>query len=288
MVADTTPQRQGEAIERVPFESYYDLPDLHATAIKDMLVSPRLYKARREKKRPDNDTLRRGRAIHTAILEPTRFLADYVLWTGKVRRGKKWDAFREEHAGKTILTPQQYETAQQAARAVLEHDTAGEILSDRKARRELTLRWTHVRTGLRCKARIDFLGTVLADIKSAGDPSPRRFSSSAGRYGYASQLAFYADGVAAVLGQLPPVKIIAVQSVEPYDVVVFNVNEKVQGTGRELVEKAIDRIAECTATRAWPGIAPTGEVELELPLWAAPDYEEDGPDESQPIEDAAF
>jgi hypothetical protein len=287
MVAELT-ARNGQAIERVPFENYVDLPALHATALKDMLTSARLYRRRRDKPRADSDTLRQGRAIHTAVLEPARFLADYVLWTGKARKGKTWDAFKAEHAHKTILTRQQYDTAQWVAEAVREHDIAGEYLNERKAQRELTLRWVHQRTGLQCKARIDFLGSFMIDLKGTRNPAAAKFCADSGRFGYALQMAFYGDGEACVFGKLPPQKIIAAQNVEPFDVVVYNVAEKAQRIGSEQAEKAIDLVAACIASNKWPGLAPDKEIDLVLPPWAAPDYDEDGPDESQPIEDAAF
>jgi hypothetical protein len=287
MVAEAI-QSKGEALERVPFEQYVDMPDLHATALKDMLTSPRLYKARRERPKQDNDTLRRGRATHTAVLEPRRFLADYVLWEGKRRAGKEWEALKERAGDKTILTVEQYETANKIADAIHEHAIAGPLLAERTARRELTLRWRHARTGLRCKARVDLLGSALVDVKTTRNPDPRKFAADCARYGYALQMAFYADGVASVLGTMPPVKIIAAQSVEPFDVVVFALDEQTQRIGSEQVEKAIDLVAACIAANDWPGIASSEEVTLRLPAWAAPDYSEDGPDESQPIEDTDF
>lgn len=287
MVAELT-QPKGEALERVPFEQYLGIPALHATALKDILTSPRLYRWRRDHPKEDIDAFRVGRAAHTAALEPTKFLRDYVLWEGGVRRSKKWDAFQEANGHKTILTVEQYRTAECIAEAILEHEEAGALVADRTAKREVTLTWTHPRTGLACKGRIDLLGQALVDIKTTRDPNPRKFSAAAQRYGYFLQLCFYADGEAVVFKKLPPPVIIAAQNVPPFDVVVFELDEKAIAIGHEQAEKAIDMVAQCTAAKAWPGIAPTGRVPLTPPLWAAPDYSEDGPDESQPIEDAAF
>ena len=67
-------------IERLPFERYVDLPGEHATELRDILVSPLQYHRRKDKPRPDSDALRVGRAGHTAILEPDRFMFEYVVW----------------------------------------------------------------------------------------------------------------------------------------------------------------------------------------------------------------
>lgn len=270
-----------------PFENYVRSPEVHATGLKNLLVSPLLYKRRQEAPMSESDTLRVGRAAHTAILEPDRFLLDYTLWTGKVRRGKEWDAFVASQGKRTILTAAQYKQALKMRDAVRAHPVASRLLSEQAAQREVSLRWTHARTGVKCKARVDWLGSVLVDIKSTRNPDPRKFAADAARLGYVFQLAFYDDGRAA--NQLPPapVKIVSVQNVEPYDVVVFDLDERTLAIGREQIEKALDLLVHCTARNEWPGIAPE-EVALKLPAWAAPDYDEDAPDQSQPIEDVDF
>src|SRR3990167_8857553 len=110
MVAEPT-QQQAEIIERLPFERYVGIADaLHATGLKDMLMSPLHYNWWRTHKRADKDTFRVGRAGHTAILEPDRFLLEYTVWRnkpdGKTRKrdGKEWEAFKEANKDKTILT----------------------------------------------------------------------------------------------------------------------------------------------------------------------------------------
>jgi hypothetical protein len=269
------------------FDDYVRSPEVHATGLKNLLVSPLLYKRRQEVPMSDSDTLRVGRAAHTAILEHDRFLLDYALWTGKVRRGKEWEAFVAAQGKRTILTAAQYKQALRMRDAVQAHPVASKLLSDRAARREVSLRWTHPRTGIKCKARIDWLGSALIDIKSTRNPDPRKFAADAARLGYVFQLAFYDDGRAA--NKLPPapVKIVSVQNVEPYDVVVFDLDERTLAIGREQVEAAFDLLVRCQAANDWPGLA-SEEVTLRLPAWAAPDYDEDGPDESQPIEDVEF
>jgi hypothetical protein len=266
---------QAHSQERVPFEAYTEIEAAHASALKDLLVSPRLYRWRRDNDRPDSDLFRVGRACHTAVLEPERFLADYVLWDGGIRRGKEWDAFRTkaEAKGRTILKQDQYELALAVRDAVRSHAVASALLRD--GRPELSLRWTHERTGTPCKARVDWLGSALVDIKTARDVSPRAFSAAAARLGYALQLALYRAGVHAVTGELPPVKIIAVQNCAPYDVAVFDVTAETLAIGEQQYEGALDLLAECTRKNEWPGLAPDAEVPLVLPAWAAPEADEE-------------
>lgn len=267
---------RAEVIEALPFEEYIKIEGLHATSLKDMLVSPRLYQWRRKNKREDTDSLRVGRACHTAILEPDRFAFEYLVWRGSKmgrRFGKRWDEFTAlaKSAAQTILTEQQYETAIALRDAVRQHPLAKALL-DEGGRKELTIRWTHERTGLPCVSRVDYLCSVITDVKTTKNTAPGKFSADAVRFGYPMQAGFYGDACAAAgLGALP-FKFLAVQNVPPYDVAVFNVPEDVLAFGRKQYEEAIDKLIACKESNTWPGATPD-EEELRLPAWAAPEEE---------------
>lgn len=268
----------GGVDQKLTFTDYLALPAAHATGLKDLLVSPRLFKYRKDNERPDSDTLKVGRACHTAVLEPEKFLRDYILWDGGRRAGKEWDAFRTKalEKGRTILTDKQYALALKVRDAVHEHEVARKYVTHPERRTELSLRWRHERTGLECKARVDLLACgALLDLKTTRDPSPRKFAADAARLGYALQLALYRDGCAAALGELVPIKIIAAQNVPPYDVCVFDLPPETLAIGSEQTERALDLLLECTRTNTWPGIAPNEELPLTLPAWAAPEAEEE-------------
>ena len=258
----------------LPFADYAKSPEAHATALRYLLVSPLAYLRAIENQCDETDAMRFGRAVHTACLEPDRFLVDYVLWDGGARRGKAWDSFCAASATKTILTAAQYNQALRVRDAVRNHPIAGKYLAD-KGQAELSIRWIHERTGIAIKCRLDYVSSVLVDLKSTRDPSPRRFAASAAQFGYDLQMALYADGAAAAgLGVLP-VKLIAVQTVEPLDVVVYSLSEEFLAAGRDKYERSLDLLVECERTNAWPGIAANEEIELRLPAWAMPEAEEE-------------
>ena len=52
-----------------------------------------------------------GTYFHTAILEPHLLEKECVVFRGKARRGKEWEAFKTEHDGKAIITEREYELA---------------------------------------------------------------------------------------------------------------------------------------------------------------------------------
>jgi len=52
-----------------------------------------------------------GTYFHTAILEPEKLEVECAVYRDGIRSGKKWDAFKELHAGKAIITASEEEVA---------------------------------------------------------------------------------------------------------------------------------------------------------------------------------
>lgn len=265
-----------EGLDGLSIEDYHGFAALSATSLKDMLTSPLLYQWRRDNGRVETDVLRVGRAVHTAVLEPHRFEAEYVVFPGKVRRGKEWDAFALEAKAQsqTVLTLVQRETSMEIAAAVRANPLAMALL-DGAGRPEVALIWNHARTGRRCKARIDWLGDgASVELKTARDVDPRGFANAFVRYGYHVQVAHYRAGLEACGLSGRGTKVIAAQNQPPWDVVVYDVPEDVVIIGEEAAEAAIDRIVACEAAGLWPGVAQGKELELKLPAWAVPNWDD--------------
>ncbi len=267
-----------EVIERLKFGDYLKLPGVHSSELKNILVSPLLYAHRQLQPKNDTDVLREGRAGHTGILEPQRLLAEYAEYdtvhtegknAGKKRNrsGKAWADFLSANTGKTILTPSQFANAIALRDAVRDHPVAGPLFKG-IGRNELSIRWTDTETGLVMKARPDRLtAEALIDVKTTADPTPRAFGNIATRMYYFMQLALYSDGVEAVFGVTPAVKIVAVQKTAPYDVVVYDLEHEELEYGRAQYRAALRRLVECRKANQWPGFAVDGSIPLKLPGW---------------------
>jgi hypothetical protein len=242
--------------------------------LKHMDRSPLHYRHATTAPRRDTPAFRFGRAVHVLCLEPERWAADYVTWDG-IRRGKSWDAFEAEHAGREILTADESERAMAIASAVRSHPVASTHL--KAGIKEGAIQWVDEETGLACKGRFDALGGRLVDLKSAADVDPQRFAASVYRYGYHGQLAFYADGLAAngIALDGDPV-IICVESVEPHDVVVYTADPFVVDQGRQMYRRLLARVKECTERGEWPGISGAATLPLLLPAWAEVEGDEHG------------
>ena len=69
-----------------------------------------------------------GTYYHTAILEPHLLNEECCVYTGKVKRGKEWDAFQAENEGKVILNLKQLDEARNLVQATEASPVAMDIL----------------------------------------------------------------------------------------------------------------------------------------------------------------
>lgn len=251
---------------------YEDIRAVRWSRLKEMRTSPLQYKHACEREdTPPAAAMLVGLAAHAWLLEPDDFERLYICYP-KQRRGKAWEAFREDHADKYILNDSEWKRALGTAMAVIQHPIASRYLSG--GVQEHTITWTDPETEIDCKARVDHAGSHLVDVKTTGVIQPERFYSHAARLGYHGQLAFYLDGLRAngFEVDVEPI-LIAAQSEPPHDVVVYKMPPMVVNAGRRLYRQLLQRVAACRAAGEWPGIA-TEEQDLQLPEWA---FLDDGP-----------
>jgi hypothetical protein len=251
------------------FKEYVEIKAEHWSTLKHMGVSPLHYKHARENPTEDTVTLACGRGIHTALLEPEKFDDEYVIFPGKTRRGKEWDAFKIEHANRTILKAAERDRVLAAADAVRKHPDVQAFMRNGVA--EQSVKWVDEESGLTCKSRIDWLGEVLFDLKSTSEVDQRKFGNLAARMLYHGQVGMYSDGAA----HRGPVYLVAVEAEAPHDVAVFRVTDDALFTGRELYRDLLKKVAACNTSGVWPGRFP-GVVDLELPAYVYEDDQDDG------------
>ena len=80
--------------------------------------------------------MRIGAGVH-AIL----FGTPYAIWTGKVRNGKAWEAFEDEHVDQTILNARELAEAQNIVHAITDHREAADLLFNDDAVTEQQIAW---------------------------------------------------------------------------------------------------------------------------------------------------
>lgn len=250
------------------FRDYAALDAVNWSRLKAMRVSPlQFFHELTNPQSFDAAHFRVGHATHCLVLEPDSFKERYTRFDG-TRRGKAWTAAKShaEAGGLTILSEEEATAAFGASASVLTNPHAKAILSE--GLREVSLTWEDPETGLTCKARIDFAGDRMVDLKTAARIEPRAFRSAATRLGYHGQFAFYVDGLQAngIATAKEPVMIV-VQSAMPHDCIVYLMPPHVIEAGRQEYRRLLRKLVECAETETWPGIA-KGPVVFELPPYA--------------------
>lgn len=229
----------------------------------------------------DTDARQRGRAVHCAVLEPTRYRTDFVVWTGKVRNGKAWDDFQRANSDKEVITKAMNDTALTMARAAGATPAARPYLMGGKS--EATLLWPFVREDIgsvagytmQCRSRLDFIADcgALVDLKTTRDASPGGFGREVARYCYHVQAAFYQDAYFAVTGKRLPYVWVAIEAASPHVGAVYRATPRAFELGRETYVEWMDRLNACQRANHWPGYG-EGEMDIELPSYLDPDDDE--------------
>ena len=256
--------------DAVDFSDYASIDAHNGSSVVNMTRSPLYYRWQKDHPEPPSPSMILGTITHRMILEPDS-IGDFVTWgekpDQKVRLGKVWDAFRDEHEGKTIITRKERDDMVQIAVAVRRNPVIASLLKD--GRSEVSMVWKDTEMGHLCKGRMDYLRAdpMILDLKTCRDARPFQFGNQAYKLGYHVKLAMYQDGYFALTGELAPVKIIAVENKPPYDCAIYAVPSDVLQQGAEDYQRLMRRILECEESGIWPG-AVEGESALSLPTYA--------------------
>lgn len=270
------------AIEsRVPYADYAALDAINISRLKELRRSPQHF--RYSLKHPKvSDPMTLGTATHVAVLEPERFASQFAIWSNRTdagkmspRNGKTWDAFRELHAGRTIITIDEATEAQAIAAAVRSNVLAMKYLAAGEP--EVSMQWLD-RERL-CKGRIDWLTHIdgkpyLVGLKTARDCRHFAFGSQAAKLGYHLQFSWYADGYHAITGKNPSLVEIVVENTAPYAVAVYRIGDDILAQGHDEYVRLLELLEKCESTGEWPGPAPV-EEDLTLPSWVYGSQEND-------------
>ena len=206
--------------------------------------------------------MRLGSLVHCAVLEPEELGKRYGVCAPRNTKAGKEQAERMAAAGIEAVTGSDMELALAMADAVHSHQAAAELLRNGQA--EQSFWWDDSATGLRCKCRPDWYdGTTVVDLKTTTDASPAGFARSVATFRYHVQASHYLAG----LHGAERFVFIAVEKTAPYAVAVYELDAAAMAAGDELRQRDMRVIADCQATKEWPGYGDTCQA-LSLPSWA--------------------
>jgi len=127
-----------------------------SSQLKVMLNDPILFHKKyilKKIPKEEKDCYDVGNAFHTKILEPKLYDKEYTNFTGKMKRGKDWDAFKEKNKGKIILGNKQQLEVENLVEAIGENKDALGLLKGGKSEVSIYVEML----GVKIKVRFDKL-----------------------------------------------------------------------------------------------------------------------------------
>lgn len=222
-----------------------------------------------------------GQLEFDSIIQRYRVMPDYHLTPENVTvKGVSTDSksttfYKERSAwffaecvklNKTVVTVEEFAKLDACLMAILKSKEACDCLSGGNA--ELSIVWRDDKTGLLCKARIDYQKPDrLTDLKTSRDdkstPLTESFDWSLWTYAYFSQAAWYQEGWRNLTGDLLPFYFAVVTNSEPFQAIAAPVGEMSLRVGRRKNAERLDKWLACEQAGKWPGYA--SPVMFELP-----------------------
>ena len=226
-----------------------DMPIRHHN-LRAIGRSPAHYLESFQDGRSSTMSMRIGSGTHGLLLGK-----EVVLYPGKVRNGKVWDAFEKEHAerGAVILNAKELAKATAMNAAVRAHETANRVLFCEGTVHERTILWEQM--GRKCRTTPDAASIRhLVEVKTTKCADPARFVRDAMFAGYHAQLANQADALEYQNGIRPKdVYVVAIENTAPYVVEVFRLTPNALEQGARLNRLWLERALSCEAAGTYPG-----------------------------------
>ena len=204
------------------------------------------------------------RAIHTLVLEPFQFEDEYAIYMG--RRDKRTKAYKEflaENKGRTVLTPDEYETAMSCASAVNDHPWVQELIAHPGTETEVPMFWQDPDVGP-CKGKADILhyskerGLIVADLKTFATTDGNQIARQGGLNGWHLQAAHYLQGARHHFGlELEPTSVsafaIVVEAAPPHDCTVCQWGEPTLEAATFEHRALMLKLRDCIERDEWHG-----------------------------------
>jgi exodeoxyribonuclease VIII len=241
------------SIENVPNDVYHASEGVSTSKLKLWLECPAKYYAQHvagEIKRKEKKAFDVGSAAHCLILEPEKFNSDFIIQPEeiKVRRGKAWDAFKEQAGDKIVLTKSDWEACHAMRDAVMAHTVGAQLVQNGKPEVAFFKRDEETNLIIKCKADY-IIGDLIVDVKTAVSSEPSEFGRKAKTLGYHIQDAIYRD----VIG-MREFAFLVIEKEEPHIVtapILFDTEARKLGYIE--YRNAMRGIKQCFDTNAWHG-----------------------------------
>lgn len=212
-----------------------------------------------------------GKAFHAKVLGDGAevVVVDALDWRGKDAKAERTAAY-ERGAVPILITDAAVVDAMYAA--IANHDVAPHLFTGGAS--EVSAFWLDHETGVKCKARFDYLPDkqagrrlIVPDLKSAVSADPEEFARAAARYGYLFQQVHYSNALRTLgVDDDPAFLFVVVEKDAPH---LVNVGQFAEKDDLHLAVAALDKALRlyrtCLEADHWPGWP--GVTDLSLPTW---------------------
>jgi len=260
---------ENEFIE-ISNRAYHEGPGISKSDLTLFSITPAHYKAKEEYE--ETPVMAFGQAVHTAILEPSRFADEYVVapenTDRRTKAGKEWFA-EAEASGKTVLKWDDHTALLGMKKSVYASKTARALLED-EGLIEHSGWWKDPRTGLLLKCRPDKVSTglkILVDLKATTEVGYDAFTKKVANYKYHWQGFHYLEGTKQILQEeYVNFIIIVVETKPPYAVAVYRLDEEMLYLASQELAILLDEFRECQEADGWRRYRDEVKT-IQLPRW---------------------
>lgn len=226
------------------FKDYRQVKALNMSSLVNIKKSPKHFKHCLDNPK-ESDSLDLGRAVHTLVLEPNLFDAEYAVSPKfdmrKTADKEAFAQFQETAKGKEIIDVKTFNEAKAVAASVLASPKIQNMLS--KGQAEVSIEQTI--NDVSMKFRLDFLAeNFLLDVKTTRDCTERSFQRDFIDYDYHIKLAAYQYAAELETGEKLPVIVLAVETKDELDYQIYQIDQDFLDIGRREFFKLLEKYKE--------------------------------------------
>ena len=270
-----------DVIFGLPFEKYQRLPGINRSALAEIFKTPAdCLHAIQHPNRKETPSLKFGRLVHLAVLEPQVFQETIKFLPeihGRDKAGRRRatasekefeEKLRADNPGCEFIDFEEWQTISMIAKNCHRHSIIGPAIKEGYP--EVTLVWQH--NGIDCKARLDLLcDSNILDLKTTTDV--HEFKSSVYSWGYHYQAAWYLWGAKECGLNCQNFIFFAVDKNPPYNIKTIQLSPSALELAHHKNLKALELYKQCQETNSWPGYPEVVET-VELPGYLMSEFTE--------------
>lgn len=226
---------------------------LSSSNLKMLLTSPEQFKhewidGNKESEGP-KDHFTEGSFVHSLILEPEKIAIEYAIYPGMRKAGALWEAFKAEHAQKTLISAAQVFRCEKLYDAYKSNKLATEVLKGALPEHSMISSWLDVPV----KCRFDGIvpKSHIVDVKTTSQPTDTDlFRHTVQQFRYDLSAALYAQIAYNTYGVLHDYYWVVLSKADQ-QCAVYKASSATLAEGAALCVQALVTYKKCLASGEW-------------------------------------